>query len=387
MSSNLAPETERCVNRTGGTIAAGALVAIEGFYAPFNTQQIVPASANNTGRLADGYLSVAKTANQTGYFLRDYILEGSATAVVDTSAGAIGDDVYLSPTVPGSWTLTRPTALNQDVQPVGSILTVHATNGRIRFNFQAGGIMGSRPGEISSSMLADKPLYDIALSGWGWHRLTGNVVEGELVTVGTRVYGFSAVPVLVPGADVIVDVSAGLTPAVANAALAAAVNGDALTEADAVVLGGDVVGFTSAASGAGALGSIALVTNSVNGIVSAATAAGARDANRQVRSGGGYFLKATDVAALLTAPGTAEVIIGTFYSATQPQLVSIQAFRPAGASPNLVYDPVSLIAGRFRMRLVNANQWALSWMEPIGGSVLATGDLLAWDVNLNPGTP
>lgn len=385
MSSTLQPETERCVNRTGGTLAANLLVAVQGFATQFRTQQIVGAIANGTGRLVDGILQRQMTNNQTGYFLRDFIQEGDATTPIDTSLASIGDEVYLSPTVAGMWTLTKPSAAGQAVQRIGTVLVVNAITGMIRFNFQAGGTGGLQPNEISSSVLQDKPLYDQAVNGSGWFRLTGNVVEGELVTLGTRVYGFSAVPALPPGADVLVDVSAGLTPAIALPALVVAVNADALAEADVAVGGGDMV--TVLGNVTGTVGNIALLTNSVNGIVSGANAVGGRAANRQIATRGGYIVTAADVTQLVATLGTSEITIGVFTSATLPRIASIQAYRVTGVSPTLSYAPIALAGSVFRMRLANATQWSLMYVEPGGGALLQADDLVVWDLSLDPGTP
>lgn len=385
MANTLTGETERFTNQTGVALPINSIVAIQGFSVQFRSQMAVLANAAVAGRLADGILDRATGAGAAGYLRRDFILEGTAAVPVNTAGDAVGDDVYLNPAVPGGWITTKPAASGQAIQKIGSVLTAHATLGRIRMNFQAGGHIGIEADFIDGPLLRDKPLYDVSQSGSGWFRLTGAVVEGELVTVGTRIYGFSAIPVLVPGADVIVNVSAGLGAAIAIPALVAAVNGDALRECEADTLGGDVAAFVAVKAGTAA--NPAFATNSVNGIVRAATGVGSHNANRQVYTQGGYPVTATDVANLATTLGTSEIVIGTWDSATEPRIVSVQAYRATGAAPNIAQAYVSLAASTLRMRRLNANRWALCYIEPPGGALLTAATFINWSLTIDPGTP
>lgn len=385
MANTLTGETERFTNQTGVAMPLNSIVSIEGYSVQFRSQMAVLANATTAGRLADGILDRATGTGAAGYLRRDFILEGTAAVPVNTLGDAIGADVYLDPAVPGGWTTTKPTATGQAVQKIGSVLTAHASLGRIRLNFQAGGHIGIEADFIDGSLLRDKPLYDVAQGGLGWFRLTGAVVEGELVTVGTRVYGFSAIPVLVPGAAVIVDVSAGLGAAIAIPALVAAVNADALRECDAATLGGNVAAF--AALTTGTVANPAFATNSANGIVRAATGEGSHDANRQVYTQGGYPITATDVANLATTLGTSEIVLGTYASAIVPRIVSVQAYQVTGAAPNVLHSPIALAGSNFRMRRLNGARWALCYIEPAGGALFTNTTILSWSLTIDPGTP
>jgi hypothetical protein len=266
------------------------------------------------------------------------------------------------------------------------VLIAHLTLGKIRFNFQAGGQAGYAPDFITGPMLRDKPHYVVDGAGVGWFYLTGNVAEGELVTIGSRVYGFTQLGVVPPGADVLVDVAAGLAPAIAIPALVAAVNGDASRVANLVTLGGNIAGISSIATTA--TGNIALATNCANGTVRAATAIGGSTAQRRVSQTNVHAISAADVTALAGTLGTSEIVIAVLEGvATPPGVLAIQAYRRAGADPTFTLDPINLAGSRFRLRRVSAAQWILTYSEPAGGALLQADDRVTSTLTYNPATP
>jgi len=77
---------------------------------------VLKADASNERKLAVGICPAAITAAALGRMCSRYLLPD-----VNTSAGAVGDPVYLDPTTPGAWTLTRPPEPSR-AQIVGSVI-------------------------------------------------------------------------------------------------------------------------------------------------------------------------------------------------------------------------------------------------------------------------
>jgi hypothetical protein len=112
-------------NQTGSTIPAGAVVYING--SSGNDPTITPA-------LADSDINSAKTYGLTTAAIPDNTL-GSVVASgrlqnINTSAFLAGATLYLSPTVAGGYTTTKPTAPNHLVA-IGFVIRSHPTQGEI----------------------------------------------------------------------------------------------------------------------------------------------------------------------------------------------------------------------------------------------------------------
>ena len=112
-------------NQTGSTIAAGSIVYISG--ATGNKPLITLAQANNDANSAQtmGFVKTAIADNGTGYV----IVRGEVENL-DTSALTEGVQLYLSPTTPGAWTTTKPSA-PQHMVYVGIVIRSHPTQGII----------------------------------------------------------------------------------------------------------------------------------------------------------------------------------------------------------------------------------------------------------------
>jgi hypothetical protein len=119
-------------NQTGSTIAAGSIVYISG--ATGNKPLITLAQANNDANSAQtiGFVKTAIANNGTGYVIIRGELEN-----IDTSALTEGVQLYLSPTVAGSWTTTKPSA-PQHLVYVGIVIRSHPTLGTILVAVQNG---------------------------------------------------------------------------------------------------------------------------------------------------------------------------------------------------------------------------------------------------------
>jgi len=119
-------------NQSGSTIAAGSIVYISG--ATGNKPLITLAQANNDANSAQtiGFVKTAIANNGTGFVIVRGELEN-----IDTSALTEGVQLYLSPTVAGSWTTTKPSA-PQHLVYVGIVIRSHPTLGTILVAVQNG---------------------------------------------------------------------------------------------------------------------------------------------------------------------------------------------------------------------------------------------------------
>jgi hypothetical protein len=119
-------------NQSGSTIPAGSIVYISG--ATGNKPLITLAQANNDANSAQtiGFVKAAIANNGTGYVIVRGELEN-----IDTSALTEGVQLYLSPTVAGAWTTTKPSAPLHLVY-VGVVIRSHPTLGTILVAVQNG---------------------------------------------------------------------------------------------------------------------------------------------------------------------------------------------------------------------------------------------------------
>jgi len=119
-------------NQTGSTLAAGAIVYING--ATGNLPTVTLAQANNDANSAQtmGFVKAAIANNGQGYV----IVRGKVEAL-DTSALTEGAQLYLSPTTAGAWTTTKPSA-PQHLVYVGIVVRSHPTLGVILVSVQNG---------------------------------------------------------------------------------------------------------------------------------------------------------------------------------------------------------------------------------------------------------
>jgi hypothetical protein len=123
-------------NQSGASIPAGSIVYISG--ATGNRPLITLSQANNDANSAQtmGFTKTAIANNAFGYV----IVRGEVENL-DTSALTEGAQLYLSPTVAGAYTTTKPTA-PQHLVYVGIVIRAHPTQGVILVAVQNGYELG-----------------------------------------------------------------------------------------------------------------------------------------------------------------------------------------------------------------------------------------------------
>jgi hypothetical protein len=123
-------------NQSGASIPAGSIVYVSG--ATGNRPLITLSQANNDANSAQtmGFTKTTIANNAFGYV----IVRGEVENL-DTSALTEGDQLYLSPTVAGAYTTTKPTA-PQHLVYVGIVIRSHPTLGTILVAVQNGYELG-----------------------------------------------------------------------------------------------------------------------------------------------------------------------------------------------------------------------------------------------------
>jgi len=166
-------------NQTGSTLAAGAIVYING--ATGNRPTVTLAQANNDANSAQtfGFVKTAIANNGFGYVIVRGELEN-----IDTSALTEGVQLYLSPTTPGAWTTTKPSA-PQHLVYVGIVVRSHPTQGVILVAVQNGYELNELHDVAISSPTNGQVLkYDSATNLWknqtdssgvAWGGITGTL--------------------------------------------------------------------------------------------------------------------------------------------------------------------------------------------------------------------
>jgi len=148
-------------NQTGSTLAAGAIVYING--ATGNRPTVTLAQANNDANSAQtmGFVKTAIANNGFGYVIVRGEVEG-----LDTQAVAEGTQLYLSPTVAGAYTTTKPSA-PQHLVYVGIVIRSHPTQGVILVAVQNGYELHElHDVSLSSEANNDLLVYESATDLW-----------------------------------------------------------------------------------------------------------------------------------------------------------------------------------------------------------------------------
>ena len=166
-------------NQTGSTLAAGAIVYING--ATGNRPTVTLAQANNDANSAQtmGFVKTAIANNGFGYV----IVRGEVENL-DTQALTEGVQLYLSPTTAGAWTTTKPSA-PQHLVYVGIVIRSHPTQGVILVAVQNGYELNELHDVAISSPTNGQVLkYDSAQGLWvngtdsagvAWGSITGTL--------------------------------------------------------------------------------------------------------------------------------------------------------------------------------------------------------------------
>jgi ribosomal protein L35AE/L33A len=119
-------------NQTGDTLAAGAIVYING--STGNRPTVTKAQANNDANSAQTFGFVKESIADNGF---GYVIVRGELENVNTNGLTEGAQLYLSPTTPGTWTTTKPSA-PQHMVYVGIVVRAHPTQGIILVAIQNG---------------------------------------------------------------------------------------------------------------------------------------------------------------------------------------------------------------------------------------------------------
>lgn len=169
-----------------------------------------------------------------------------------------------------------------------------------------------------------------------------------------------------------VDISGGASAAQSTTALVAAVNGNAARVVDALDIGGNCVALVSLLGGT--VGNYTL-TNAVDAggtiAVAGANLVGGVDESRFSLMFDQYTVTAQDVTTLAVTLGTSEIPIGAFAGTTAPEIYGFWCRTAAGAIKDLT-------DGIIRVAQVNANHFALFYIEPAAGALLAATDIVSF---------
>jgi hypothetical protein len=149
-------------NSTGTTLLKGQIVYLSGATGNHVNVSLAQASGDNTSARTIGWVSENIANNANGYVMMFGYLEG-----IDTSAAnAVGDILYLSPTVAGGWTSTKPSA-PQHLVYVGVCVRKNPSNGAVSVHIQNGYELGElHDVAISNPVNAQVLTYDSATDLW-----------------------------------------------------------------------------------------------------------------------------------------------------------------------------------------------------------------------------
>jgi hypothetical protein len=124
--------TTEVYNETGATLTKGTIVYINGSHGNLPTVTKAQADSESTSSRTFGYIQSDLTNMNNGYVVVIGKLDG-----LNTSTFTDGQTLYLSPTVAGGYTATKPVA-PQHIVYVGTIVRSHPTAGIIEVRIQNG---------------------------------------------------------------------------------------------------------------------------------------------------------------------------------------------------------------------------------------------------------
>jgi hypothetical protein len=117
----------RVVNKTGSVLPNGTIVYVSG--AQGNRPKVAPARADSIITTGAQGMCTEEIANNA----QGYVCTSGMVHELNTQGIAEGSLLYLSPTVAGAWTTTRPTAPHYKVF-IGYVTKEHVTDGHIVVN-------------------------------------------------------------------------------------------------------------------------------------------------------------------------------------------------------------------------------------------------------------
>lgn len=174
------PQATRLVtevyNKTGSPISKGAVVYINGKHSN-NQPSIALAEANNE---ANSYKTFALVADNIPNMSSGYVIQaGTITGLnLPTNTYTDGDILYLSPTVAGGYTTTKPLAPNHIVK-LGSIVNAHPTQGRIEVKIENGWQLDELSDVSIPAVPADSVLLQFSRVDSLWHDVSPTTAIGN----------------------------------------------------------------------------------------------------------------------------------------------------------------------------------------------------------------
>jgi hypothetical protein len=121
----------KVVNKTGFTIVKGSLVCISGYSAPDSLPSIAKSDISSTTSINNNPASYVVTADILNNAIGVVFAFATVTGLDTSLAGAVGDPVFMSPTI-GAWTLTLPN-ISYKQWYIGVVTVKDATVGAIFF--------------------------------------------------------------------------------------------------------------------------------------------------------------------------------------------------------------------------------------------------------------
>ncbi len=156
-------------NNTGVTISKGSVVYISGRHSS-NLPTIALSQANNEFNSYRTFALVENdiTDNNSGTIIQ----AGSITGLnLPTSSFTDGDIVYLSPTVAGGLTITKPLAPNH-ICKIGSVTRAHPTQGSIEIKIENGWQLDELSDVSIPAVPADSVILQFSRVDSLWHDVT-----------------------------------------------------------------------------------------------------------------------------------------------------------------------------------------------------------------------
>jgi hypothetical protein len=148
-------------NNTGVTVPKGSVVYFNGALGNLPTIALSLANSEATSSKTVGITATSIANNSNG----EVVVFGLAESL-DTSAFTVGLSLWLSPTVPGGMTTTKPSAPDHTVF-IGTTTGSHPTNGTIEVRVQNGFELQELHNVSISSLVDNQVLkYDSATSLW-----------------------------------------------------------------------------------------------------------------------------------------------------------------------------------------------------------------------------
>jgi hypothetical protein len=207
---------------------------------------------------------------------------------------------------------------------------------------------------------------------FGFVDMAGASIEDETITVGGRIYEFSADGAALTTGDVRIDVSGGLGAANAAAAFVSAINGDDYAYFTASLLLDNIVALYADSNGTLA---ITLAEATTNMVVSAAAMVGGMvEAEVQIQYGT-YTITAADVTTLGNVGGTANIGLGFATFESTPVLVG---FLIRDSNNHVRSDDLISGAVAVAWALVTGSVYELTIDDVGGATPLAAGDIITW---------